>query len=419
MAVLGRREKAGGAQAEPRLSALPYRCWSWPDRRWRLRLYYLQIINTSSSPIWPTATGSASAALPAPARTRLRPPPSRAGRYPSVLRRGGGSRGRAQSFRDDRNLERYLGDDHAAEKITQAQDDGRPPFDPVTVKERLTGIRWSRSKPISSIFPESASRSRRAAVTLRPARGPSAGLRRRGQRAGTQQAARLPHGRRDRKVRPGARMGGLSARRQRRPGDRGRRGRPAAARCCARSRKARRRAWSSRSISICSRWRSRRWATSAGAVVAIDPNTGEILAMVSHPTFDPNVFASGITRRRMAPADHRPDHPLQDRAIQGTYPPGSTFKIVDTIAGLEERTLTDSTAYYCPGGHLVRQSRVSMLAQAGPRHALAASRDRRVVRRLFLQGRRAARRRPHRELGASARPRRGYRHRAGQREDRH
>ena len=45
-----------------------------------------------------------------------------------------------------------------------------------------------------------------------------------------------------------------------------------------------------------------------------------------------------------------PAHPLQNRVIQGTYPPGSTFKIVDSIAGLQERTLTPETTYDCPGG---------------------------------------------------------------------
>ncbi|MBF6567704.1 MAG: penicillin-binding protein 2 [Candidatus Binataceae bacterium] len=88
----------------------------------------------------------------------------------------------------------------------------------------------------------------------------------------------------------------------------------------------------------------------SGALVAIDPKTGYILAMVSHPAFDPNIFTGGIT-----PADwHRlmvdPGHPLQNRTIQGIYAPGSTFKIVDAIAGLQDRTLTSSTTYNCPGG---------------------------------------------------------------------
>ena len=87
-----------------------------------------------------------------------------------------------------------------------------------------------------------------------------------------------------------------------------------------------------------------------GALVAIDPRTGEILAMVSHPSFDPNQFATGLTapQWRQIMSDHA--HPLQDRVIQGTYPPGSTFKLVDAIAGLEEGLLKRSTAFHCAGG---------------------------------------------------------------------
>ncbi len=89
----------------------------------------------------------------------------------------------------------------------------------------------------------------------------------------------------------------------------------------------------------------------AGALVALDPNTGEILAMVSHPAFDPNLFgAGGITGPGWRKLMTDPDHPLQNRVIQGTYPPGSTFKLVDTIAGMEEHTLTTHTSYFCPGG---------------------------------------------------------------------
>lgn len=88
----------------------------------------------------------------------------------------------------------------------------------------------------------------------------------------------------------------------------------------------------------------------SGALVAIDPNTGFIIAMVSHPSFDPNVFANGITPVEWRALTTDPNHPLENRAIQGIYPPGSTFKLVDTIAAMEERTLTPETTYFCPGG---------------------------------------------------------------------
>jgi penicillin-binding protein 2 len=88
----------------------------------------------------------------------------------------------------------------------------------------------------------------------------------------------------------------------------------------------------------------------AGAIVAIDPSTGYILAMASHPSFDPNTFAGGITPAVWRSLTTDPDHPLSNRVIQGVYPPGSTFKIVDSIAGLSEHTLTPQTAYDCAGG---------------------------------------------------------------------
>jgi penicillin-binding protein 2 len=88
----------------------------------------------------------------------------------------------------------------------------------------------------------------------------------------------------------------------------------------------------------------------AGALVAIDPNTGYILAMASHPAFDPNTFAGGITTATWRELTTDPSHPLSNRAIQGVYPPGSTFKIVDSIAGLEDRTLKPDTTYGCAGG---------------------------------------------------------------------
>ncbi|MGH7933822.1 MAG: penicillin-binding protein 2 [Candidatus Binataceae bacterium] len=88
----------------------------------------------------------------------------------------------------------------------------------------------------------------------------------------------------------------------------------------------------------------------AGALVALDPRTGYILAMVSHPAFDPNIFANGITPAQWRDLATNPEHPLQDRAIQGIYPPGSTFKVVDAIAALEDHAITPATSYHCAGG---------------------------------------------------------------------
>ena len=86
-----------------------------------------------------------------------------------------------------------------------------------------------------------------------------------------------------------------------------------------------------------------------GAVVALDPRSGEILAMASRPTFDSNRFAAGIKRREWNAFLENPDHPLLNRAIQAQYFPGSTFKPIVALAALETGTITDQFAVHCAG----------------------------------------------------------------------
>ena len=87
----------------------------------------------------------------------------------------------------------------------------------------------------------------------------------------------------------------------------------------------------------------------AGAVVAMDPNSGEIIALVSHPNFDPNLFPRGISPADWARLSNDPAHPLYNRAIQSVYPPGSTFKIVDSLAGLESGIIDPKEKITCTG----------------------------------------------------------------------
>jgi penicillin-binding protein 2 len=87
-----------------------------------------------------------------------------------------------------------------------------------------------------------------------------------------------------------------------------------------------------------------------GAVVALDPNTGEVLAMVSRPTFDPNRFAGHIRAKDWKEINSNPDHPLLNRAIQDAQAPGSTFKPIMAIAGLETGTIDDTFTVHCAGG---------------------------------------------------------------------
>jgi penicillin-binding protein 2 len=86
-----------------------------------------------------------------------------------------------------------------------------------------------------------------------------------------------------------------------------------------------------------------------GALIALDPKTGRILAMVSKPSFDPALFARNISPEEWRSLMENPSHPLQNKGLQGQYPPGSVFKIVTAIAGLETRAITPDTQMTCTG----------------------------------------------------------------------
>src|SRR5215813_3286217 len=87
-----------------------------------------------------------------------------------------------------------------------------------------------------------------------------------------------------------------------------------------------------------------------GALVVLDVHTGEVLAMASHPVFDPNLFARGIKTEEWNSLSEDPLHPLNNRAIQGQYPPGSTFKVILAAAALEKGLITPATRFSCSGG---------------------------------------------------------------------
>jgi penicillin-binding protein 2 len=88
----------------------------------------------------------------------------------------------------------------------------------------------------------------------------------------------------------------------------------------------------------------------AGAAVALDVKTGEILAMASAPTFDPTLFIGGISAKDWDVLNAKDsEYPLNNRAIQASYPPASTFKAVTGIAGLETGVTSSAHSYYCAG----------------------------------------------------------------------
>lgn len=87
----------------------------------------------------------------------------------------------------------------------------------------------------------------------------------------------------------------------------------------------------------------------SGAVVAMDPRNGDVLAMVSLPSYDPNRFAVGISEKAWAALTADRDHPLLNRASGAAFEPGSVFKLVTATAALEEGIATRSSVFYAPG----------------------------------------------------------------------
>ncbi len=87
-----------------------------------------------------------------------------------------------------------------------------------------------------------------------------------------------------------------------------------------------------------------------GAVVALDPTDGAVRAMVSSPSYDPNAFARGLEPQQWQELLANPDDPLQNRALDNAYSPGSVFKIVMAAAGLAEKTIDPGSRVFCTGG---------------------------------------------------------------------
>ncbi len=91
----------------------------------------------------------------------------------------------------------------------------------------------------------------------------------------------------------------------------------------------------------------------AGAAVAMDVNSGEILALVSNPGFDPSLFTGHMSSKQWQTYLEDKRHPLENKALKGQYPPGSTFKIITALAGLKEGLIDDTTSVVCKGSYTV------------------------------------------------------------------
>ncbi len=86
-----------------------------------------------------------------------------------------------------------------------------------------------------------------------------------------------------------------------------------------------------------------------GAIVAMNPKNGQVYGLYSAPSFDQNSFITGMTGRQWKELQNNPLHPLEDRAVSGVYPPGSTYKIVTAAAGLAEKEITPESSVFCGG----------------------------------------------------------------------
>ena len=95
----------------------------------------------------------------------------------------------------------------------------------------------------------------------------------------------------------------------------------------------------------------------AGAVVVMEAKTGFILAMVSRPSFDPNKMSGRISRQELAEVNADPLKPMLFRVMNENYHPGSTFKVVTSIAGLESGAITPTSSVYCAGGYTIGNHR--------------------------------------------------------------
>ena len=132
-----------------------------------------------------------------------------------------------------------------------------------------------------------------------------------------------------------------------------------------------------------------------GAMVAMDPRNGEILAMVSRPSFDPNAFAVRIDRADWNKLITDPDHPLMNKAIQAQLAPGSTFKILMSVAGLQEG-IAQNLKVNCTGGW--RPLRLLPPLRRAPRRGGYPQRHPLLLRHLLLHAGRQAGHRSHRQV---------------------
>jgi penicillin-binding protein 2 len=148
-----------------------------------------------------------------------------------------------------------------------------------------------------------------------------------------------------------------------------------------------------------------------GALVAIEPSTGGILALVSMPGYDPNLFVDGIEPAGLGSAQHLRGQADGQPRLNGAYPPGSTFKPFMALAALETGKRTPQADHFRPGLLQFRRPHLPRRQEGRPRHRGHVQVHRHVVRHLLLRAGQRHGHRRHLELHAPARPRQPDRHR--------
>ena len=102
-----------------------------------------------------------------------------------------------------------------------------------------------------------------------------------------------------------------------------------------------------------------------GAIIAIEPNTGEVLALVSAPGYDPNLFSGNISKQDWKALVDHPGKPFRNRAVSSAYPPGSTSKLLWATVGLEKGVINKNTLYNCPGYYKIKKRRFHCHKRSG------------------------------------------------------
>jgi penicillin-binding protein 2 len=109
----------------------------------------------------------------------------------------------------------------------------------------------------------------------------------------------------------------------------------------------------------------RSFGDQAGAAVVLDVNSGEILAFVSNPSYDPSLFSGKLPADKWKEYLEDKRHPLENKALTGQYPPGSTFKIITALAGLEEGVVNESSSVVCKGSYEIGNSTFRCWSKSG------------------------------------------------------